>query len=187
VPEESRSLWEQLDSKIEPLRRGRIILISIAAFYIITQSLILAATIFLGDIERFLIFGVGAVFFWLLFYFAWIGVHWIRWLWGGWNLIIGFCLLIWAWRDMSGLETLSAAIAVLIGAYLLSPSVYFFASEQRKMVRGKEAVLLAVVCLLVLCSIGAGMTGLWMLRNQRLQEAIEFADVAAQHVYAEPD
>jgi hypothetical protein len=112
MPDESPSLWEQFDSEVEPWRRGRGILICIAAFYIVAQSLILAACILLGNIERFLIFGVGAVFFWLLFYLVWIGVDWIRWLLGGWNLIIGFCLLIWAWRDMSGIETLSATIAL---------------------------------------------------------------------------
>jgi hypothetical protein len=89
--DESRPLWEQLDSEVEPWRRGRGILICLAAFYIVAQSLILAASILLGNIERFLIFGVGTVFFWLLFYLVWIGVHWIRWLLGGWNLIIGFC------------------------------------------------------------------------------------------------
>jgi hypothetical protein len=187
MPDESPSLWEQFDSEVEPWRRGRGILICIAAFYIVAQSLILAASILLGNIERFLIFGVGAVFFWLFFYLVWIGVHWIRWLLGGWNLIIGFCLLIWAWRDMSGIETLSATIALLIGAYLLSPSVYFFATEQRKVIRWHEAVLIAAVCMLVLCSIGAAMIGLWVFRNRCLQEAIEFADVAVQHVYVKPD
>jgi hypothetical protein len=61
MPDESPSLWEQFDSEIEPWRRGRGILICIAAFYIVAQSLILAASILLGNIERFLIFGVGAV------------------------------------------------------------------------------------------------------------------------------
>src|SRR4051812_9437379 len=76
VTEESRSLWEQFDSNVDPSRKGRVILICVAFFYVVTQLAVLGATILSGDLDRFFIFGVGAAVFWLLFYFMWIGVHW---------------------------------------------------------------------------------------------------------------
>jgi hypothetical protein len=46
MAKEIRSLWEQFDSEVEPWRRGRIMLLSIAAFYLVAQSLILATSLF---------------------------------------------------------------------------------------------------------------------------------------------
>lgn len=141
------SLWEIYDTDKDLWRRGRIILATIGLFYFTSQCLILAAAIFTGNLERALALAITAVLFWLLFYFIWIGVHWIRWIWGGWNLILGFCMLIWAWRDESGMETLAACISLLIGSYLcLSPSVLFFARRQREIVRWHESLLIGAVC-----------------------------------------
>jgi hypothetical protein len=182
------SLWEIYDTDKDLWRRGRIILATIGLFYFTSQCLILAAAIFTGNLERALALAITAVLFWLLFYFIWIGVHWIRWIWGGWNLILGFCMLIWAWRDESGMETLAACISLLIGSYLcLSPSVLFFARRQREIVRWDESLLIGAVCFLILLGIAAGGIGLWIMHAQEEKEALVFADEAAQYIYLARD
>jgi hypothetical protein len=184
---ETRSLWEVYDSETEAWRRGRIILIYVGLFHFVFQVLVVAAQVIIGNLDRVLTFGVIIVFFWLLFYFVWIGVHWIRWLWGGWNLTAGFCLLIWAWRDESGLETLGGTISFLVGAYLCSPSVYFFANRQKEIVRWRESLLFGAVCVLMVCSIAAASFALWEFGEQRREDACDFADQAAWHIYADHD
>ena len=167
MSEETRSLWEIYDSEKELWRRGRSILLLIGLLCFILQALFIAAAVSVGNVDRVLIFGVMVALFWLQFYFVWIGVHWLRWLWGAWNLAAGFCLLIWAWRD-SGMETLSGSASLIIGFYLcFSPSIYFFAKRQRETVRWKESLLFGLVCFLVLLTIGAGIIGLAGFRMQR--------------------
>src|SRR5438128_850834 len=126
MAEETRSLWEKLDSEVEPWRRGRSVLVLIGAFCFAIQALTLATHIILGDIERVLILASVFSLIWLQFYFIWIGVHWIRWLAGVCSGSTGFCLLIWAVRDNNAYEALAGGINLLIGTYFcLSSSVYF--------------------------------------------------------------
>jgi hypothetical protein len=185
---ETRSLWEVYESETEPWKRGRMILVLVGLFYSITQGLIFAATIFSGNIEWALIFAVNVVFFWFLFYLIWIGIHWIRWICGAWNTVLGFCLIIWGWRDSNAFGAGLGTLCFLIGIYLcLSPSVYEFARRQRESVRWKEALLIAVVCLLIVGSLGTALLGLGFVHLQREKEAGLFADEAARRVYLDRD
>jgi hypothetical protein len=188
MPEEARSLWEQYHSEVEPWRGGRLILVTIGLCFLVSHGVVAAAQIMLGNIEQLLAFSIGCIVFWLQFYFIWIGVHWVRWLAGAWAGVNGFCWLIWGLGGSDALTVSFGAINLLIASYFcLSSSVYFFAKRQRETVRWREAVAVAVVCLLLLCSIGAGMIGLWAFRTQQLREAVEFAEVAAQQIYENAD
>ena len=185
---ETRSLWEQFDSEVELWRRGRLFLIFIGLFQFLTQAIVIMAAAFLGNLERAAGLAAGALLFWLLFYFVWTGVHWVRWLWGAWNLVVGFCLLIWAWRDMSDMETLSGTLTFGIGFVLcFSPSIYFFALRQREVVRWREAFLIAVVCFLLLLSVGATLAGLVILRQRWNRDTTAFAIEANHRIYHDRD
>lgn len=189
MPQESKSIWELYhSSELVLWRRGRIVLIAIGAFYFVTQGLVLSVEILSGNIERLLSLAIGVTFFWLLFYLIWIGVHWVRWIWGALNLIAGFFLLIWSWRDDNVFEFLGGGISLIIGSYLcLGPSVYFFAKHQREFVRWKEALLFGAVCVLALSSVGAAAFGLFAYRAEQLREACALADEASQHIYVDYD
>jgi len=182
--EDTRSLWEQYHSEVEPWRRGRAILVTIGCGYLISQGLTAAGEIAVGSIEQLLTSSVGFVVFWFLFYFIWIGVHWIRWVMGAWSGAVGFCWVIWGFGANNIAMISFGAINLLIAAYFcLSPSVYFFAKRQREIVRWKEAVAAGVVCTLLLCSVAAALGGLWAVRNDQLADAIEFAEMAAEQIY----
>src|ERR1700719_4348279 len=99
MPGDTRSLWEQCDSEVEPWRRGRAVLIVIAVCYFALQALVVVTTFAFGDFDRVFAFLTGCVIFWLSFYFIWIGVNWIRWLSGAWSGLVGFCWLMWGIRD----------------------------------------------------------------------------------------
>jgi|SRR5580700_3724804 hypothetical protein len=186
--EDTRSLWEQYHSEVEPWRRGRAILVTIGLGYLISQAAIAAAAISVGNIEQLLLFGIGCVLFWLLFYFIWIGVHWIRWLAGASAGASGFCWLIWGFGGSNAIMVSFGVINLLLASYFcLSPSVYFFAKHQRETVRWKETAAVGAACLLLLCSIAAALTALWAFRNEQLQEAIEFAETAGEEVYINAD
>ena len=188
MPDELRSLWEQLDSEVEPWRRGRAALISIGLLNLLFQALHLASGLILGRIEEVLIFAAIYVLFWLLFYFIWIGIHWIRWLAGAWVGLNGFCFVIWAIRDGNMPLAVVGAIDFIIASYLcLSSSVYFFAKRQREKMHWPEAIGIAAACLLILGSIGAAMLTVWGLRVRELREAGEFVATAAQRIYVESD
>jgi len=76
---------------------------------------------------------------------------------------------------------------LIAGYFCLSPSVYFFAKRQRETIRWTEAAAVGAVCLLLLCSIAAALTGLWAYRNEQLQQAIEFAQTAGEEIYIKAD
>jgi hypothetical protein len=186
--QEDRSVWDQLYWDVEPWRRGRVVLVWIAALNFLLQALDVALQIVLGDIERVLFLAAVFVLLWLQFYLIWIGIHWIRWIAGAWTGVTGFCFLIWGVRDNNPIVALLGAINLVVATYLcLSPSVYAFAQRQRETVRWKEAVAIAAICLLILGSIAAGLVGVWQLRAQQIEQAGDFAEAAAQHVYVESD
>jgi hypothetical protein len=189
MPDKSESLWElYASSEIVLWRRGLIVLVSIGFVNFLVQALLFALAVSAGNVEHILILGIAVTLFWLLFYFVWIGVHWIRWIWGGANLILGFALLIWAWRDNNGFGAWLGAISLIVGSYLcLGPSVYFFAKRQRETIRWTESLLVGAVCILILLSIGAASLGLLGYRHQRLEEACAFAMQASQRIYVDHD
>jgi hypothetical protein len=72
--EETRSLWEQYHSDVEPWRRGRAILVTIGCGYLIVPGLLAAAEIAVGNIEQllassigFIVFGCNFILFGLVF------------------------------------------------------------------------------------------------------------------------
>jgi hypothetical protein len=74
---------------------------------------------------------------------------------GAWAGAIGFCWVIWGLGAGNVAMVAYGAINLLIASYFcLSPSVYFFAKHQRETVRWKEAAAIALVCFLLLCSVG---------------------------------
>jgi hypothetical protein len=184
---EERSLWEVYASEVEPWRRGRSILTCIAFFQFLFPGVVLATKATSGDVESVVGFGVGVVFLWILFYFIWVGIHWVRWFYGGWNGFLGFVLLIWGWRDSNILAAVGAA-QLVVGSYLcLSPSVYAFAQRQREIVSWKEWLIFAAICLLILTSLGAAMLGLFAYRVRLNHSASIFAGHAARRIFGEPD
>ncbi|MGI9113868.1 MAG: hypothetical protein DLM52_09840 [Chthoniobacterales bacterium] len=187
MADETRSLWEIYDSEIEPWRRGRRILLAIGAFVFLLQGLSVMAEMVLGRLEVLVVLGILIVVFWLQFYFVWIGVHWLRWVWGGWNLLSGFALLIWALRDQSVVESLLGVMNILVGAGLCSPSVYLFAKHQKETIRWKESVIVAAVSFVSLVTVAGAGLGAWALREQYRRDARAFADDAGEHIYREHD
>ena len=64
--EDTRSLWEQYDSEVEPWRRGRVILVLIGALNLVLQGPNITAQIALANIELLLPTISAFVVFWLL-------------------------------------------------------------------------------------------------------------------------
>src|SRR3954471_5372816 len=185
---ETRSLWEVYDSEVEPWRRGRTILVLIGLFYFLVQALMFAVYTLTGFLDYAVIFAGNVVIFWFIFYLIWVGVHWLLWVCGAWNIVAGFCLIIWGWRDDLPVQTVLGVICFVIGiCFCLSSSVYFFARRQRENLRWKEAVLIAAVCLLIFVSLGMGFLGLMIIHHQRATDASRFADETAQHIYTDHD
>lgn len=185
---ETRSLWEQLDSEVEPWRKGRSFLVAIGAFQFLSQLVVLTATMLIGAVETTCVLAVGFVIFWFLFYFVWIGVHWVRWLWGGWHLIVGFCLFIWGWRDSNSIQLTWGLVTSGIGFLLIfSSSIYFFARRQRESVRWLEAVLMGALCLFLVGVILTALVGFIVVRESWRRSATAFAMEANRRIYQEPD
>lgn len=188
MPQDTRSLWEQLDSEVEPWRRGRLVLVSVGAFYFLLQATVFIAAAKDGNIEAVLVFGSVCAVFWMLFYFIWIGVQWIRWLAGAWCGINGFILLIWALTDGNGLFATIGTINLIIGAYLcFSPSVYFFAKHQQEKRSWLHSIAVGIVFVLLFLTFAIGSVGLFGYHNWLYADAIQFADQAAEHIYTEQD
>src|SRR6185503_19416321 len=120
---ETRSLWEVYESETEPWKKGRTILILTGLFCLVMQALFFAATVLSGFVETAVILAGNAVLIWFLFYLIWVGVHWIRWVCGAWNMIAGFCLIIWGWRDSLPVQEILGVICLVIGVcFCLSSS-----------------------------------------------------------------
>jgi hypothetical protein len=130
-------LWREVVGETEPWRRGRMFLILLGALTLCFQCLGLWLYISTADIEWLLFLSIGIVLFWLQFYFIWVGVHWVRWLSGGFNTIIGFIFLILGWRDSVGVAVLFGLYHMGAGLYLgLAPSVYSLPNDSRRNVAG---------------------------------------------------
>lgn len=187
-PREPEPLWRSVVGDTEPWRRGRLFLFVLAALSFCLQCLWFWSLILLGDIERLLVVGIVTLVFWLSYYFIWIGVHWVRWLVGGWNALSGFALVIWGMRDGAGLSVFAGVYSFLVGAYLgFAPAVYLFAKRQRESVRRGESLVIAAVFLVLLASLGAGVVGLMGYKAHLEGEARKFADTAFKRIFAEHD
>src|ERR1041385_6712582 len=182
---DNSALWREVLAEEEPWRRGRTFLILVACITFLFQALLLGYGIITGAIEFVLVNALSSLIFWLQFYFIWIGVHWVRWLQGGWSALFGFALLIWALRDHAPILALLGAYSLMVGCYLgLAPSVYFFAKRQKEKVRWTESLAVAGVFVLLLGSVYAGVLGLAGYKAALEREAREFADTAFQRVFA---
>lgn len=181
-------LWSVVGGDKEPWRRGRLFLIALAIWSLISQSLLIGSQLLLGRIEFVLGAGVGAAVSWLLFYFIWIGVHWVRWLSGGFLALLAFANLIWGIRDGNPVRIVDGSIGFPIAAYLaLAPSVYFFALRQKEVMRWKEALVVAAVFALLLISFGAAIFGLSRHKAQMETRGRVFADRAFHRIFVEGD
>ena len=188
IPKEPEPLWREVVGDPEPWRRGRLFLILLAVVTFCFQCLSFWGLIITGDIERVLVAGIVCLVFWLSYYFIWIGVHWVRWLIGGWNALVGFVLIIWGVRDGMGFAILIGLYSLGVGAYLgLAPAVYFFAKRQRESVRWGESLVIAAVFLLLLGSLTAGVLGLLGHKANVEREARKFADTAFKRIFTEHD
>ncbi len=106
-----------------------------------------------GLIEQVTINTAVAVFFWLQFYFIWIGVQWVRWLQGAFSIIVGFAMLIWGFEGSSTVLLVIGTYNFFTGAYVgFAPAVHFFAQRQRERRDLKYALLVGIVFLLLLAS-----------------------------------
>lgn len=185
---ESRSLWEQLDSAVEPWRRGRAVLVSIGCCYFALQALFIAVLTAAGNIEQLLAFSVGCVLFWLQFYLIWIGIHWIRWVVGAWSGVVGFYWLLWGFHDANAVMASFGAANLLVASYFcLSSSVYFFAKRQREKRNWRHSVAVGAVFVLLFVTLFAGATGLRLFKLQLEAEAGEFAELVFVRTFAERD
>jgi len=79
------------------------------------------------------------------------------------------------------------ATNMVIGVYLFSPSVYFFARRQKETTHWKEALLFAAGCCLIMCNVAAVAVGFWFFLEQHRRDACHFADDAGQHIYVDQD
>lgn len=185
---EPEPLWREVVGDTEPWRRGRLFLIILAILSFCVQGLSLWGLVLNGDIQRVFVLGISALVFWLLYYFIWIGVHWVRWLTGSWNALVGFALIIWGVRDGVGLNIGVGLYCFAAGAYLaLAPSVYFFAMRQRETRRWVESLVVASVFILLLGSLGTGVFALWGYKAHLEREAHRFADDAFKKIFTEHD
>jgi hypothetical protein len=142
--EQPEPLWREVVGDTEPWRRGRIFLVVLAVWVLATQIIGIGSSVLLGQIERVLAAAIGGIVFWLLFYFIWIGVHWVRWICGGSMALLAFAHLIWGIRDGNLIRLISGSLNFPVAAYLaLAPSVYFFALRQKERVRWKESLAVA--------------------------------------------
>jgi hypothetical protein len=186
--EDTRSLWEQYDSEVEPWRRGRAFLICFGILSALSDLVPCAALILSGEIERLFIFAATRILFWIQFYFIWIGVHWVRWFQGAFTIGYGFVLFIWSLQNESGAAMMFGMFIMGTGVYLaFAPSVYFFAKRQQARRNWGESLLVAAAFGIVLLSLSAGAFGLFRYKIRVQQDALDFADTAFQRIFAEHD
>ena len=186
--DEPEPLWRDVVGDTEPWRRGRIFLVALAIWTALTQLLLIGSQILVGRIEVVLAAGFGALVWWLLFYFIWIGVHWVRWLSAGLGALLGFANLIWGILYGNPLRLIDGIVGLPIAAYLgLAPAVYFFAIRQKETVRWKESLVVAAVFALLLVSFGTGLVTLAGYKSHLETRAHAFADRAFRRVFVDGD
>lgn len=187
-PKPVEPLWREVVGDTEPWRRGRLFLILLAILTFCLQGLSFWGLVLAGDLQRMLGLGIFALLFWLQYYFIWIGVHWVRWLNGGWSGLWGFALVIWGLRDGDSLALGVGLYSLVVGCYLgFAPSVYFFAKRQRESIRWTETLVVGAVFVLLLGSLVAGALGVLGYKAHLQREANEFANTAFRRIFAEHD
>jgi hypothetical protein len=187
MPNESpEPLWREVVGDPEPWRKGRIILVSVALVNLLLQALSFFIMLLTG-VERALSLGVVLVLWWLMFAFIWFGTHWLRWLLGGYALLIGFVEMIWAFTDETPVRFIGVLLNFGIGAALFAPSVHFFAVRQRERIRWPEKLAVAAVFLLLLGSFVVGLIGFALNTAVIRQEADRYGTEALQRLFVDKD
>ena len=144
--EQPEPLWREVVGDTEPWRRGRLFLALLAIWTFASHLLLIGSQILVGRLDVLLAAAIGALVWWLLFYFIWIGVHWVRWLSAGLSGLTAFANLIWGIVYGNPVRLVDGLIALPLAAYLgLAPSVYFFAKRQKETVRWKESLIVGAV------------------------------------------
>jgi hypothetical protein len=183
--DELPSLW--LYGEMEPWRRGRIILVSIATFYALLQALVFFLFLFAGSLEIALVFAIGLVLRWLGFAFIWFGTHWVRWLLGASTLLSGFIYFIWGIRDQSALQWSVGVLDLFIGAFCFAPSVHFFARHQKEQIRWPEKLVVVAIFFLLAGSVLFALLGIGAFTASVREEAEDYGRKALRRVFAEND
>ena len=187
-PEEPEPLWRDVVGDTEPWRRGRVFLVALGIWTLLTQLLLVGSAIFVGRVEVVLAAGAGALVWWLLFYCIWVGVHWVRWLSAFLSGFVAFANLIWGILYGNPIRLIDGALGLPIAAYLgLAPSVYFFALRQKETVRWKESLAVAAVFALLLVSFGTGLVTLARYKSHLETRAHAFADRTFRRVFVDGD
>lgn len=185
VPE---PLWRVVVGETEPWRRGRLFLILLAIWQFLSQIVLLGSQVIHGSLEAIVSLVLWSLIFWLSFYFIWIGVHWVRWISGGFSCLVGFAKIIWGWRDGSALFVLDGTIGLCLGSYLaLAPSIYFFALRQKAQVRWKENLAVAAVFALLLLSAGTTLVALQVYKSHLERTANDFGDRTFRRIFVDGD
>jgi len=186
--DDTRSLWEQYDSAVEPWRRGRGILVLIGLLNLVLQGLNITAQIAFGNLQLLLPRITAFVVFWLLFYLIWIGINWVRWLAAGWCGVVGFILLIRGWVDGNSFQVVFGCIDLTIGIYLgASPSVYFFAKRQQEKRNWIRSVCLGAVLGLMFVSLFVANMAVHAYKIWLEREAGQFAAEAFARIFTNHD
>lgn len=187
-PEQPEPLWREVVGDTEPWRRGRLFLVLLAIWALISQLLLIGSQILVGRIDVVLAAAIGALIWWLLFYFIWIGVHWVRWLSAGFSGLMAFANLIWGILYGNPVRLIDGLIAFPLAAYLgLAPSVYFFARRQKETVRWKESLIVGAVFALLLVSFGTGLVTLASYKTHLESRGRAFANRAFRQVFVDGD
>ena len=187
-PDEPEPLWREVVGDTEPWRRGRIFLVALAIWTLLTQLLLMGSMLLIGRVETLLAIALGALVWWLCFYFIWIGVHWVRWVSAGLSGLVAFANLVWGIVYGMPVRLVDGIVGLPIAAYLgLAPSVYFFARRQKETVRWKESLAVAAVFTLLLVSFGTGIFSLAVYKGHLERRAHEFADRTFRRVFVDGD
>lgn len=186
--DDAEPLWREVVGDTEPWRRGRWVLVLFAAASLILQLFTVGMLALGGFIDLLMINAFSAAVFWMLFYFIWIGVHWVRWLYGVCAVLYGFVMIVWALGWQTPVLLLIGSFSLVAGGYVgFAPSVYFFALRQRERRNALFTLAVATVFALLLLTLGCAILGLLRYKNEMQEEARDFADVAFRRIFAEHD
>ena len=186
--EETRSLWEQLDSDVEQWRRGRLAMILILIAIAAGQLAAAALSVLNDTVDTFVTSLITGWIGFFLIYLIWIGQNWVRWIVAPFFALWGFCYVVWGIVRGDGLLLTVGGLCLIIFAYLaIAPSVYAFARHQREGILWWEIVAAGGVFLLVLISIGCLLGALVGYKAYLERDGLAFAENLFQRVFVDHD
>jgi hypothetical protein len=187
-PGETQPLWRELVGDTEPWRKGRIIVAVIIALDLVGRTLLIADWVIVGNIDQIFVQSIAGVIALLLFYFIWIGIHWVRFVTAAWLGLVALFYLLWGFNDDLAGEMFAGGVNLVCAAYLaLSAPVFFFAKHQRESPWWRETLVFVGTCVLLTASLASAIVALAGYRNEQLIEARNFADSAFGAIFADHD